>query len=146
MLQPMSIPRSTASVRRRLAAESGDRDAGIGVFGTLFGFLIFMVLLLFAVQVVVRLYATSTLSAVAIRAAQSVAQSPLLAGDVPNAEAAAKASLGSFGSSHTRFIWKQVDSHQVVLELQASSPEFLPGLPGWSRISRTVTVRTERFR
>ena len=146
MLQPMSIPRSTASVRRRPGADVEDRETGIGVFGTLFGFLIFMVLLLFAVQVVVRLYATSTLTAVAIRAAQSVAQSPLLGGDVANAEAIAKSSLGSFGSSHTTFVWKEVDSHLVVLELQASSPEFLPGLPGWSRISRTVTVRTERFR
>ena len=112
----------------------------------MFGFLIFMVLLLFAVQVVVRLYATSTLTAVAIRAAQSVAQSPLLAGDAANAEAIAKSSLGPFGSSHTTFVWKEIDNQLVVLEVQASSPEFLPGLPGWSRISRTVTVRTERFR
>lgn len=146
MQQLMSILRSTALARRRRAADVGGRESGIGVFGTLFGFLIFMVALLFAVQVVVRLYATSTLSAVAIRAAQSVAQSPLPLADVRNAEAAAKASLGSFGSAHTQFLWREVDSHQVVLEVRASSPEFLPGLPGWSRISRTVTVRTERFR
>jgi uncharacterized membrane protein len=142
----MSILRSTASARRRRGADVGGREAGIGIFGTLFGFVIFMVLLLFAVQVVVRLYATSTLSSVAIRAAQSVAQSPLLRGDVAHAEAVAKASLGSFGSAHTQFLWKQVDGHQVVLELRATPPEFLPGLPGWNQISRTVTVRTERFR
>lgn len=121
-------------------------DAGIGIFGTVFGFLIFMVLLLFAVQVVIRLYATSTLTEVAIRAAQTVAQSPLLGGDVAQAEAAARRSLGSFGASHTVFAWERVDSQDVVLRVRASTPEFLPGLPGWSAISRTVTVKTEQFR
>jgi len=142
----MSTLKSTASARRRRGAELALSDAGIGVFGTVFGFLIFMVLLLFAVQVVIRLYATSTLTEVAIRAAQTVAQSPLLGGDVAQAEAAARRSLGSFGASHTVFAWERVDSQDVVLRVRASTPEFLPGLPGWSAISRTVTVKTEQFR
>ncbi len=142
----MSIRKSTASARRRQGAELARSEAGVGIFGTVFGFLIFMVLLLFAVQVIIRLYATSTLTDVAIRAAQTVAQSPLLGGDVAQAEAAARQSLGSFGAAHVAFVWKQVDSHDVVLSVNATSPEFLPGLAGWSRISRTVTVRTEQFR
>jgi hypothetical protein len=65
---------------------------------------------------------------------------------VAAAEAAARAELGGFGARHTTFVWREVDGAQVVLEVQARSPEFLPGLPGWSRIDRTVTVRRERFR
>ena len=114
--------------------------------GTLVGFAIFLVLLLFATQVVVRLYAESALTSVATRAAESVASAPVPAAQVPAAERAAVAELGSFGSRHTTFMWRQVDGQQVVLEVAGRSPEFLPGVPGWSRIDRTVTVRTERFR
>ena len=110
------------------------------------GFAIFLVLLLFATQVVVRLYATSALSDAATRAAEVVASSPDPTGSEGPAEVAARHQLGSFGSTHATFVWREVDGRQVVLEVQGRSPEFLPGLPGWSRIDRTVTVRTERFR
>jgi hypothetical protein len=120
------------------------------VVGTLVGFAIFLVLLLFAVQVVVRLYAESALTSAATRAAETVASSPNTAFDAGVAESAAESEardqLGSFGSRHTSFVWRQADADQVVLEVSSRSPEFLPGLPGWSRIQRTVTVRTERFR
>lgn len=114
--------------------------------GTLVGFLIFLVLLLLATQVVVRLYAVSALTSAATRAADAVASAPVPETGVAAAEAEARSELGSFGARHTTFVWKEVDAQQVVLEVQARSPEFLPGLPGWSRIDRTVTVRTERFR
>lgn len=110
------------------------------------GFLIFLTLLLLATQILVRLYATSALTSAATRAAEAVASSPVPGTGVESAEAQARAELGSFGASHTTFLWREVDPQQVVLEVQGRSPEFLPGLPGWSRIDRTVTVRTERFR
>jgi hypothetical protein len=116
------------------------------VVGTLVGFVIVMVLLLFAVQVVVRLYATSTLSSAATNAADEVASAPVPAAAVAVAEAQARADLGGFGASHTTFDWVEVDANQVVLQVTAQSPEFLPGLSAWSTITRTVTVRTERFR
>ena len=103
-------------------------------------------LLLFATQVVVRLYATSALSDAATRAAEVVASSPNPTASESDAEDAARHRLGSFGADHTTFTWQEVDDQQVVLEVTGHSPEFLPGLPGWSRIDRTVTVRTERFR
>ncbi len=118
----------------------------MAIIGTVIGFAIFMVLLLFATQVIVRLYATSVLTSVATRAAESVAQSPVPADDEAQAEASARLELGSFGRRKTRFVWEEADARQVVLHVVAHSPEFLPGLPGWSRIARTVTVRTERFR
>lgn len=114
--------------------------------GTLVGFAILLVLLLFAVQVVVRLYATSALTSAAVTAAGEVASAPVPASEVPAAEAQARADLGSFGSSRTQFDWVEVSGQQIVLRVTARSPEFLPGLSAWSAISRTVTVRTERFR
>lgn len=140
----MSTARSTASGRPPRAADPS--AAGVAVIGTLVGFLIFLLLLLFASQVLVRLYATSVVTSVATRAAESVAQAPDPAGDEGSAEASARQDLGSFGGSRTRFQWLEADGQQVVLRVEARSPEFLPGIPGWDRIARTVTVRTERFR
>ena len=122
------------------------QDPGTALVGSLVGFAIFLVLLLFAAQVVIRLYATSTLTDAATRAAETVASSPDPAQSEIGAESAARQQLGSFGAAHATFLWREVDGQQVVLEVQGHSPEFLPGLPGWSRIDRTVTVRTERFR
>ena len=142
----MSTSRSTASASPSPTVERGAGEAGTAIVGTLVGFVIFLVLLLFAAQVVVRLYAESALTSAATRAADTVASSPAPAGDVATAEAEARRELGSFGARHTDFLWREVDAAQVVLEVRSRSPEFLPGLPGWSRIDRTVTVRTERFR
>jgi hypothetical protein len=122
------------------------RDSGTAIVGTLVGFAIFMLLLLLAVQVAVRLYATSAITAAAESAASQVASAPVPAAEVPAAEGAARARLGGFGAEHTRFDWLEVDANQVVLEVTAEPPSFLPGLSSWGAIRRTVTVRTERFR
>jgi hypothetical protein len=92
------------------------------------------------------LYATSALTSAATRAAETVAQAgnPLAA--VAPAEATARASLGSYGTAHTAFLWKEVDNQAVVLEVDAPGPGFLPLPSSWRQIRRTVTVRTERFR
>lgn len=140
----MWTARSTASGRQPPTADGA--EDGLAVVGTLVGFAIFLILLLFATQVMVRMYATSALSSAATRAAEAVAQAPVPAAAEPAAEEAARQQLGSFGATRTRFIWAEADGQQVVLEVVGHSPQFLPGLPGWSRISRTVTVRTERFR
>ncbi|MGH9115464.1 MAG: hypothetical protein ACRDWW_06485 [Acidimicrobiales bacterium] len=110
------------------------------------GFLIFLTLLLFATQVIVRLYATSALSGAATRAADRVADSGDPPASTAAAEAAAREALGSFGASSTRFVWKEADAQQVVLQVRAQSPGFLPLPAAWRTITRTVTVRTERFR
>jgi hypothetical protein len=122
------------------------REEGVAIVGTLVGFAIFLTLLLFATQVIVRLYATSALTSAATRAAETVAQSPVPSLAVAGAEAAARAELGTFGRTRTTFVWKEVDGAQIVLEVEGRSPEFLPGVPGWQQIKRTVTVRTEQFR
>jgi Flp pilus assembly protein TadG len=121
-------------------------EQGTAVVGTLVGFLIFMILLLFSVQVLVRLYATSALTASATTAAEAVADSPDPAATAPAAEASARSELGSFGTTRTGFDWREVDGQQVVLQVVGLSPSFLPLPSSWLTIRRTITVRTERFR
>lgn len=118
----------------------------MALIGTLVGFVIFVLLLLFAAQVMVRMYATSALTSAATRAAETVAESPDPLLSVATAEDEARARLGTFGARDTSFSWEEVDSQQVVLHVRGRSPEFLPLVPGWQDIARTVTVRTERFR
>lgn len=118
----------------------------MAIFGTLVGFLIFLVLLLFAAQVLVHLYATSALTSAATRAAETVAQTSPPAAGVASAEAAARAQLGTFGATRTTFTWKEVDAEQVVLQVTGRTPGFVELVPGWQKITRTVTIRTERFR
>ena len=145
----MWTTRSTASVRPTPTADTRRRSsesAGIALIGTLVGFAIFLTLLLFSAQILVKLYATSTLSSAATHAAEDVAYSstPLFA--APVAEADARARLGGFGAAHAVFTWLELDGNAVVLRVTGESPGFLPLPAGWNRISRTVTVRTERFR
>ena len=133
------------------AAGAGDlgrheMDPGTSVVGTFVGFLIFMILLLFSAQLLVRLYATSTLTAAASRAAEDVAESPDPRMAVPVAMEEARQQLGPFGATRTRFKWLEVDRQQVVLTVRGDSPTLLPLPGGWNSITRTVTVRTERFR
>ena len=120
-------------------------ERGTAVVGTLVGFLIFMILLLLAVQVLVRLYATSTLTSAAFAAARRVATASFPRAEVAEAQQAAVAQLGSFGAEHTTFDWLEVDGQQIVLEVRAESPGFVP-IAGLRTIERTVTVRTERVR
>ena len=121
-------------------------ELGTSMVGTLVGFLIVMTLLLFCTQVVVRLYATSTLTTAAARAAEDVAESPDPVAEVPFAETDARQQLGTFGATRTRFEWLEVDAQQIVLEVRGDSPSLLPLPGGWKLITRTVTIRTERFR
>jgi hypothetical protein len=121
-------------------------ELGTSIVGTLVGFLIFMTLLLFSAQVLVRMYATSTLTATATRAAEQVADAPDPLTAAPQAQVEARQQLGTFGATRTRFDWLEVDNQQVVLEVRGRSPSFLPLPAGWNLINRTVTVRTERFR
>jgi hypothetical protein len=105
-----------------------------------------MILLLFCAQVIVHLYATSTLTEVATRAAEDVAESPNPITEMPLAVTEARQQLGTFGATRTRFQWLEVDAQQVVLEVRGDSPTLLPLPGGWNAITRTVTIRTERFR
>jgi hypothetical protein len=119
---------------------------GTAIVGTLVGFVIFMILLLVAVQTLVHLYATSALTAAANEAAEQVASEGGSPRAVPAAQSEAVAHLGGFGARHTHFDWLEVDGQQVVVRVTAQSPALVPLPASYRDITRTVTVRTERFR
>jgi hypothetical protein len=105
-----------------------------------------MTLLLFAAQVLVRMYATSSLTSVAARAAEQVAEAPDPQAAAEAAQTTARGELGVFGANRARFQWLEIDGTQVVLRVRGRSPTLLPLPGGWASIVRTVSVRTERFR
>lgn len=113
---------------------------------TFVGFTIMMVVLMFAAQVLVRLYVASVLSATATHAAEQAAFSSDPASAVGPAEADARTAMGRFGAERTSFHWIEADDRWVVLRVSGRSPVFLPWPEEWTQISRTVRVRTERFR
>lgn len=107
--------------------------------------------MLFAVQVLTNLYATSAVTAAAYDAARAVAAAPD-PGDRPAAaelaEARARDVLGRFGD-RVRFDWDVSDDREVVLHVYADNHNaFFAGLAldGVSTIDRTVRARVECFR
>ena len=87
---------------------------------TFCGVLVFLILLLFATQVLVGLYAKSVVTSAAFDAARAVAggQSAGQPDAVPRAEATARSRMGSFGA-HVVFDWREVSVDRVVLEVHA---------------------------
>jgi hypothetical protein len=142
MPAPEPAPRSPRSGPRRTERGGGPISAWIG-------FLVFLALLLFAVQALTNLYTTSVVTAVAFDAARQVAGAGGGASAVAPAEAGARRSLGRFGE-RVSFDWSASDDETVVLRVRAANQAVL--LPvvttplAFDRIDRTVRVRVERFR
>jgi hypothetical protein len=113
------------------------------------GLLVFMTLLLVAVQVAYDLYATSVVTSVAYDAARIVAGADA-GGGAPTAaaEADARRALGPYGG-RAQFIW-EVNGDVVQLRVLATNPSFIPASLrrplGVDQVDRTVRVRVERFR
>lgn len=109
----------------------------------------FLVLLLFAVQVLFGLYSTSVVTAITFDAAAAVARSdgPGRVA-VPDAEAEARRRLSAYGRD-VQFSW-DVGADAVRLTVRARRPTVLPRAlvdgVGLGDIERTVQVRTERAR
>jgi hypothetical protein len=129
------------------------RDDGTGLISTAAGVVVFLMFLLFAVQVLFSLYASSTVTAVASDAAHRAAGRA--APDLAVIEAEARSSLGRVGDE-AEFTWGTADSDgdgeadTVVLEVVAVPPRFVPrslgGAVGFGEIRRTVRVRLEELR
>jgi hypothetical protein len=120
------------------------------VVATVFGVLVFVVLLLFAAQVLLGLYTTSVVTAATYDAARIVAGADAGTGASArdHAEAGARRQLGRAGHDMT-FAWA-VDDDAVRLTVRVKRPTLLPrslatGV-GLGDIVRTVQVRTERAR
>ena len=130
---------------RPRSARSG-ADRGAGLIGTIAGVTVFLAFLLFAVQLLFNLYATSAVTAAAYDAARVVAGSA--GGDVTRAENHARQVLGRY-ADRVSFDWS-INSDTVALRVRARNPTFLlpalGGAVGFDEIDRTVQVRVERER
>ena len=111
------------------------------------GVLVFLLLLLVAVQVIYNLYATSAVTAAAFDGARLAAGSARV--DEAAAEAHVKSVLGEYGAERVDVRFRP-DPEDVVLTVVADNPSFLPPALrrplGFDRIERTVRVRIERDR
>jgi hypothetical protein len=136
----------------RLAASAAER--GAGTFGTAAGFLVFLLLMFTAVQILFNLYATSLVTAAAHDAARDVAgfrAADDRCGAVPAAEAAFVEQLGEYGQQgHATLEWTCNDPNVVRVHVTATHPSILPtrmaGLSSLAELDRTIEVRVEEFR
>ena len=130
----------------------------MGVFATSVGFLVFLMFLFFAMQVMFGLYATSTLRATlndaASRAAAGAGTTPA---DLDALAREAEASLGEMGRRPSTVIELElVDEDNdglgdvIVGRARAVPPRFVPpsmgGMIGFEEITAGVRVRVERVR
>jgi hypothetical protein len=131
-------------------------ESGTGLIGTFAALVVFLAFLLFAVQLLVDLYASSATTSAAFDGARVVAGSradhpdrAALAAAERTAESRVRAELGAFGRTVT-FDWSGTDGDSVQLRVQGDAPRFLwPGLQhalGVDHVDRTVRVRVERWR
>ena len=134
-----------------VSMSAGPGESGTGTIGTAAGVAAFLVLLLFAVQLMVNLYAASTVTAAGYDAARVVASrrvdhsNPL---SVASAQAEAEARfhqlVGRAGES-AELTWI-VSSTTVELRVLVDTPTILPsefGPVAFGRVDRTFVVRTE---
>lgn len=146
-----SVPRSTGLFLR---SWPGSTERGAGVVGTSTGFLIFLLLLFAAVQILFNLYATSMVVSEAHRAARSVAS--IRGGphrcqhSAPVAEQRFQEALGSYGDAgYARLQWNCDNPGFVEVTVTAEHPSLLPARIGRLRnlnlVERTIQVRVEQF-
>lgn len=130
-------------------------DAGAGLFPTAFGFTVFLIFLLFTVQVLFGLYARTTVTAVATDLAQRAAnEGPALTDARFDAYVVeARRRLGRYGDdADFRFTLVDADADgtddTVSVTVDASLPILLPvRWSGYSpaEFSRTMRARLEVF-
>ena len=147
-------PRRERVAAARQPALTG--DAGTGMIGSTMAVVVFLFFLLFAVQLLVGLYARSVVTGVAYDGARSVAGhrserdgGPGSAAARARAETRMIQQLGSSGA-HASFEWSASDGDTISLRVQVDAPRFLSvralGPLATDHIDRTVTARVERER
>lgn len=125
-------------------------DCGAGLISSAAGVMVFLVFLMFAVQLLFGLYASSAVTAVANDAVQRAATQG--APPLEIIEAEARDNLGQVGDRAT-FRWRTEDIDgdgtidTVVLEVVATPPRLVPtsvgSAAGFGEVRRTVRARIE---
>lgn len=135
--------------RRRL-----NGDDGTGLIATFAGLLVFLVLLLFAVQTLIAVFARSSATDAAYEGARLVAgaRTPHDESALPEtarvrAEQIVRSNLGRFGAD-VDLDWTATTWDTVALTIRARPPGFMwtvLGAVAPSTIERTARVRVERW-
>jgi Flp pilus assembly protein TadG len=117
------------------------RARGAGVFSSAFGLMFFLVFLLFAVQLLWGLYATSVVTAAAYDAGRTAART----GDAGAGAARFERTIGGYDAR----VDIAVDDEVVVVTVAGDNPTLLPdrwatALP-FGAIDRTIRIRRETF-
>lgn len=130
-------------------------DRGTGLVGSLAGFTVVLLFITFAAQVLLGLYATSTVRAVVHDAASRAADQRTSRPDLAGLAAQAEASLGEMGERTTvtlDLVDEDGDGAPDVVAGHAVAvpPRLVPpsigGMIGFDRIDVAVRVRIERLR
>ena len=130
-------------------------DRGVGMVPTAAGFVVFLLFLLLAVQVLYGLYATSTVRGALNDAASRAANGPTSQVQLERLADDAERSLGPMGERTTIQLRLVDDDADGVPDVVAGSavadpPRFVPpplgGVAGLDDIDVSVRVRIERFR
>ncbi len=130
-------------------------ERGTGLFSTVAGLVVFLALLLFAVETMIGLYTRSVVTDAAWNGVRTVAGARTTSDDEAAlsdarsvAEARVRSNLGRFGE-RVALDWSASDADIVRLTVRATPPGFLwralrPIAP--DAFARTVSVRVERWR
>lgn len=130
-------------------------QAGTALVGTVAGVAVFIILLLFAVQLLVNLYATTTVTAAGLDAARLAASK-----DVDHTDAGAVAAARTRAEARFRSLMGEAaegavltwadDADSVRLSVALDTPTILPrslgGIVAFGRIERTFEVHVEELR
>lgn len=136
----------------RTATARQARERGAGLIGTIGAVMVFFALLTFAVQMLVNLYATSAVTAVAHDAAAMAASGQVdradadaVAAAVRDAEVHARRLLGRYGE-RARFRW-DVSGDRVRLTVSVAHARIaispVADVFGLNEVERSVEVRVE---
>jgi len=134
----------------------GTGERGAGLVSTIAGVAVFLAFLLFAVQLLMNLYATSAVTDAAWDGARHAAGARVdhrdpaaVTAAEAMAEARMRAELGRFAERVT-FDWSGTDAEVIAIRVRGTTPRFgLPGLAGplgFDAIDRSVQVRVEAVR
>lgn len=122
-------------------------DDGTGLIATTTGVLVFLVLLLLAVQVTYHLYATSVVTATAFDGARLAAGAASTEDREEVARDHVVELLGRYGRDRVQTVEVERDGDVIALHVVARNPGFLPSNlrrpMGLDRVERTVRVRVE---
>jgi len=140
--------------RTRTAEDAGDEadEAGTGLIGTTFGVVVFILFLLFSVQVLLGLYTTTVVTSATLDAANRMARADDPTAPIGQATATDRAidSLGAFArDGRVTLDWTGTTADEVVVTVHARKMTLLPpafGAALGNRVDRTVRVRVERLR